>query len=65
MQQTSLAPSDEGYSLARKGVEAFVAEIVKGGQQTKVDEAVVDVVIAEIDRKLSAQVNQIPHHPQF
>ena len=65
MQQTSLAPSDEGYSLARKGVEAFVAEIVKGGQQTKADKAAVDVMIAEIDRKLSAQVNQILHHPQF
>ena len=65
MQQTSLAPSDEGYSLARKGVEAFVAEIVKGGQQTKADKAAVDVMIAEIDRKLSDQVNQILHHPQF
>ena len=66
MQQTSLAPNDEGYSLARKGVEAFVAQIIaNGGQQSKADKSSVDQMIAELDKKLSAQVNKIIHHPQF
>lgn len=66
MQQTSLAPSDEGYDLARKGVEAFVAQILsQGGQQAKADKGSVDQMIAELDKKLSAQVNKIMHHPQF
>ncbi len=66
MQQTSLAPNDEGYSLARKGVEAFVSQILaSGGQQAKADKAAVDQMIAELDKKLSAQVNKIMHHPQF
>ena len=66
MQQTSLAPNDEGYGLARKGVEAFVAQILaSGGQQAKADKAAVDQMIAELDKKLSAQVNKIMHHPQF
>jgi len=67
MQQTSLAPNDEGYGLARKGVEVFVAQILaQGGQQTsKADKTAVDQMIVELDRKLSAQVNAIMHSPQF
>jgi len=66
MQQTSLAPSDEGYSLARKGVEAFVAQILaSGNQQAKADKTAVDQMIAELDKKLSSQVNAIMHAPAF
>ena len=66
MQQTALVPHDEGYSLARKGVEVFVAHLIaSGGQPSKADQSAVDKLIADIDDALSAQVNQIIHQPQF
>jgi len=66
MQQTTLAPSDEGYALARRGVTAFIAEIAAGrGTTAKADGKSVDAMIAEIDGKLSRQVDAIIHHADF
>ncbi len=66
MAQTSMAPADEGYSVARKGVAAFLSELVKAGDApAKADKASVDLMIAEIDRQLSKQLDAILHHEQF
>jgi type VI secretion system protein ImpC len=66
MQQTHMQPADEGYSIAKKGVEAFVAEILAGNQAAaKADKAAVDVMIAEIDSKLSKQLDAILHNETF
>lgn len=62
--ESKLHPSDEGYDVARKGVEAFIAELLRDRRTERVDRTAVDAMIAEIDRKLSAQVNEILHHPQ-
>ncbi len=44
----------------------FVDSIVESGQSVdKIDKAVLDHHIAEIDRKLSAQLDEILHHPKF
>jgi type VI secretion system protein ImpC len=66
MQETKMRPSDEGYDVAKKGVEAFIAEMLapKRAEQ-KVNKDVVDQMIAEIDRKLSVQVDEILHHPEL
>jgi type VI secretion system protein ImpC len=61
--ESKVKPSDEGYDVARKGVEAFVAELLRDKKTAKIDRTAVDAMIAEIDRKLSAQVNEILHHP--
>ncbi len=64
--ETRLAPSDEGYALARQGVEAFVAELITSeAGPSSVDKAMVDAMISEIDRKLSRQLNAILHAPEF
>ncbi len=66
MQQTKLAPADEGYAIAKKGVEAFVAEILAGNQAlAKADKAAVDSMITAIDSKLSKQLDAILHNPTF
>ncbi len=65
MEQTSMAPSDEGYSVARKGVEAFLANIATSGVAAKADKSAVDLMIAEIDRKISGQLDQILHNDAF
>ncbi|MBW2001852.1 MAG: type VI secretion system contractile sheath large subunit [Deltaproteobacteria bacterium] len=63
---TKLKPKDEAYSLAKKGVEALIAQLVEPGRKVeKVSKATVDEMIAEIDKKLSLQVDTILHHPEF
>jgi type VI secretion system protein ImpC len=66
MQATKMAPSDDGYDVARKGAEAFIAEMLKPTHaKEKADKNAIDLMIAEIDRKLSVQLDEILHHPDF
>jgi hypothetical protein len=63
MAQTRLAPNDESYAVARRGVEAFIAELLEPKTAyDKADKRAVDQMIAEIDRKLSQQIDEILHH---
>jgi type VI secretion system protein ImpC len=63
---TKLQPKDEGYTLAKKGVEAFIAQLIEPGRKVdKISKALVDDMIAEIDQKLSSQVDAIMHHADF
>lgn len=62
---TKLKPSDEGYGIAKKGVEALLSQLVEPGRKVdKISNAVIDEFIAEIDQKLSTQLDAILHHPQ-
>src|SRR4030095_16259447 len=64
LQQTKMQPSGDGYALARKGVEAFISELLAPTREyEKADKRSVDLMIAEIDKKLSRQVDEILHHP--
>src|SRR6476619_611151 len=64
--ETKMTPGDEGYEVAKRGVQAFIAELVAPKREgEKVDKAFVDALIAEIDVKLSRQIDEILHHPQF
>lgn len=66
LSETKIAPSDEAYGVARQGVEAFIAELVKPQRaEEKVDKAVVDQMIADVDARLSKQVDAIIHHEEF
>ncbi len=62
---TKLKPADDGYAIAKRGVEALVAQLIEPGRTVdKVSNALIDEFIAEIDQKLSAQVDAILHHPK-
>jgi len=64
--ETKLKPTDDGYDVAKRGVQHFITELLAPNRQgEKIDKAVVDAMIAEIDVRLSAQVNEILHHPDF
>ena len=66
MEATRLKPSDEGFSSTRYGVQAFIGELLRPEREkAKVSGVLVDDMIAEIDRKLSAQVNAIMHNEKF
>ena len=66
IRETNLDPQDEGYEAARLGVSAFIEEMLKpsfAGEQVK--KITVDRMIAELDRRLSAQTDEILHNSQF
>ncbi len=64
--ETKMTPGDEGYDVAKRGVQAFIAELVAPKREgEKVDKAFVDALIAEIDQKLSRQIDEILHNPSF
>jgi type VI secretion system protein ImpC len=66
MQETRLAPSDDGYEVAKRGVGAFIAEMLKPSLKgEKINNAVVDQMVSEIDASLSAQLDQIMHNETF
>jgi type VI secretion system protein ImpC len=60
-----MKPSDEGYEVARRGIQAFMHELLAGKPSGKVDRSAVDAMIGEIDKRLSSQVNEIIHQPEF
>ncbi len=66
VQETKMKPSDEGYGMVKQGVEALVRELISNKQDLeKVDRKMVDAMIAELDRRIGHQVDEILHHDDF
>lgn len=66
VQATRLKPTDEGYSMTKRGLQVFLDEMLKPEMEgTKVVPAMVDQMIADLDEKLSSQVDMILHNEQF
>jgi type VI secretion system protein ImpC len=67
MLQTKIKPEDEEYEIAKEGIRQFVKLLTEGDHETQplVNKRVIDHMIAEIDRKISAQVDEILHHHEF
>lgn len=64
--ETRLNPSDEGYEDARRGVAAFLAELVKPANAgERIHTGAVDRLIVAIDQAMSAQLNEILHSESF
>lgn len=64
--ETNINPQDDGYEAARLGISAFIEEMLKPTHSgEKVRKATVDHMIAEIDRRLSAQMDEILHSKEF
>ncbi|MFO3278511.1 type VI secretion system contractile sheath large subunit, partial [Legionella pneumophila serogroup 1] len=57
---------EEQYQITKSGIKAFIDKIIA---ENRIDEPItsslIDDVIAEIDIKLSEQVDEILHHPEF
>ncbi len=66
MSQTKMKPADEGYGVAKRGVEALIGELLRPTRrEEKVNRNVVDDMLSELDKKLSMQVDEIMHQPAF
>ncbi|HSX90119.1 MAG TPA: type VI secretion system contractile sheath large subunit [Pseudomonas sp.] len=64
--ETKLTPDDEAYDIAKRGVSAFIEELLKPQNESEpVKKAMVDRMIAEIDAKLSRQMDEILHNAEF
>jgi type VI secretion system protein ImpC len=64
--ETQLKPADEGYDVTKRGIQALVKELLSPKHVgEKVDKAFADALIAEIDEKISRQVDVILHNPDF
>src|SRR5207302_1159707 len=53
------------YEVAKKGVQAFIGQLLAGARGERVDKSIVDGMIAEIDQRISRQLDEILHHPDF
>ena len=61
-----LPPGHEDYEAVRRGVRAVVGDFVRRrNDEERVDNSLVDQIIAEIDAGLSRQIDEILHHPAF
>jgi type VI secretion system protein ImpC len=66
VQATKIKPSDDAYKITKKGVEALITQLVEPGRKVaKISKAVIDDMIAEIDKKMSVQLDAIIHHEDF
>jgi type VI secretion system protein ImpC len=66
MAQTRMTPSEEGYDIAKKGVAAFIENLIGANKSSEpVNKALVDQMLVELDKKISAQMDEILHQESF
>lgn len=66
MAQTRIAPSEEGYDVAKKGVAAFIENLIGGNQLDEaVNKSLIDQMLVELDKKISTQMDEILHDQQY
>lgn len=66
MEETRIKPDDATFDVAKRGVEVFISELIRSSRyEEKVEKDLVDLVIAEIDAKLSKQLDEVMHNEKF
>jgi type VI secretion system protein ImpC len=66
VQATRIKPDEEAYAVTKKGVETLIAQLLKPGRESsRISHSLINDLIAEIDRKISRQLDEILHHPEF
>jgi type VI secretion system protein ImpC len=69
VEYTRLPKEDEGYDVARRGVEILLKDIFQRDKEeqneVRVDKKLVDGIIRELDVRLSKQIDAIVHHEKF
>lgn len=63
---TQMKPEDDAYQLTMRGLKALISELASTDSVgERVSKAVVDHMLAELDRKISMQLDAVLHHPDF
>lgn len=64
MAQTRMEPTQEGYSIARRGVAEFITEMLRTKERSEqINKHLVDEMIVELDGRISQQMDAVLHHP--
>lgn len=64
--QTKLTQEDDSYGIVKNGVEALIQELIKSDlKDEKINKLLVDKMIAQIDQKISLQMDEIIHNKEF
>ena len=64
--ETRLDPADgDAYDLVRRGARTLLDDLLRSSEASpRVDRDRVQALIADLDRRLCAQVNLLLHHPE-
>lgn len=66
MAQTRITPEEEGYDVAKKGVAAFIENLIGSDRSAQpVNKSLVDQMLVELDKKISSQMDEILHQESF
>lgn len=66
LEKTAFTKEQEEYNVAKTGLEIFIGDLLKNKKpDEKVNKKTIDRMIAELDRKISLQVDQVLHDKQF
>lgn len=66
MAQTRITPNEEGYDIAKKGIGAFIENLINANRTAEpVNKSLVDQMLVELDKKISAQMDEILHNDTF
>lgn len=66
LETTKVRPGDESYAITRQGIQTFISSLLDPARTTdRITASLADDMIAELDKKLCAQVDEILHHPDF
>ena len=66
LETSKIRPGDDSYSITKQGIESFIGTLLDPARSTdRITAALADELIAELDKKLSRQVDQVLHNPAF
>ncbi|HAE79247.1 type VI secretion system contractile sheath large subunit [Morganella morganii] len=66
MSQSRMTPETEAYDIARQGVAAFISNILASdSKEEPINKLLIDKMLVELDKKLSAQMDEILHNDNF
>src|SRR5690606_9163285 len=66
LETTKVRPGDESYAITTQGIQTFISSLLDPSRSVdRITASLADDMIAELDKKLCAQVDEILHHPDF
>ena len=66
VESARIKPGDDAYSITRQGIQAFVSQLLEPQRAVeRITQGLVDEMIANLDKKLGAQMDEILHNDDF
>ena len=63
---SKVRPGGESYDITKQGIQTFITSLLEPGRITdRITAGLADEMIADLDKKLCRQVDEILHHPDF